>query len=235
MSDGLHIHARGILLDIEGTTSSIAFVHQVLFPYARQEMRAFLEAHGEDEHLRHAMTQIATEEGRAPDLEGALEAIFAKMDRDEKSTALKDLQGHVWEAGYRAGKLHAHVYPDVPAALSRWNADALDVRIFSSGSVLAQRLFFGHTVAGDLLPWLRGHYDTATGPKRASESYVSIAQAFGLAPAEIVYFSDIAEELEAARSAGFQAVLVERPGNGPVPVDFDAPRIHSFDQVRIGV
>src|SRR5438874_1025745 len=135
------------------------------------------------------------------------------MDADAKATGLKQLQGLIWQSGFESGELKAHVYDDVPPALEAWNAAGKDVRIYSSGSVHAQKLFFGHTTAGDLLPRFRGHYDTTTGPKKEPSSYQKIAADSSLPPGEILFLSDVVAELDAARSAGMQTVLVIRPGN----------------------
>src|SRR5207249_44195 len=137
------------------------------------------------------------------------------MDRDRKSTALKSLQGKIWQQGYLDGTLRGRVFPDVAPALKRWHQGGIDVRIFSSGSVLAQQLLFAHSEAGDLTRFLRGYFDTTTGPKTSGESYRRIAQAFGLGPARLLYVSDVADELDAAAAAGLQTLLCVRPGNRP--------------------
>jgi enolase-phosphatase E1 len=132
------------------------------------------------------------------------------MDRDRKSTALKSLQGRIWEGGFRSGALRAHVYPDVRPALQRWRGQGCRVAIFSSGSVLAQRLLFGHTREGDLTALLDAYFDTTTGPKREAESYARIAQALGVEPAAVLFVSDVAAELDAAREAGMRTALCAR-------------------------
>jgi enolase-phosphatase E1 len=137
------------------------------------------------------------------------------MDQDRKSTALKTIQGKIWLEGYQSGELRGEVFPDVPPALARWRQDGIDVRIFSSGSVLAQRLLFSATAAGDLTPFLNGYFDTTTGPKNVPDSYTRIANAFGLEPSEIMFISDVSRELDAARLAGMRTLLCVRPGNHP--------------------
>lgn len=233
----------GILLDIEGTTSSIGFVYDVLFPYARRELVPFLEARWDDPEVARARDLIAHDAG-AEDFqswsagaspEPARARLVAEvqrlMDADVKATGLKALQGLIWREGYRAGELRSHVYADVPPALRAWSAAGRDVRIYSSGSAEAQRQFFGHTEAGDLRPFLRGHYDTTLGPKRAAQSYAAIAADMGLRPAEVVFLSDVAEELDAARAAGMEALLVVRPGNAPAREGHGYRVIHDFAQV----
>jgi enolase-phosphatase E1 len=152
------------------------------------------------------------------------------MDRDRKSTALKALQGRIWDEGFRAGLLRAPVYPDVAPALGRWNAGGVEACIFSSGSVLAQRLVFGHSSAGDLTPLLAAFFDTTTGPKREPDSYRSIAAVRGRAPTDWLFLSDTAEELDAARAAGMQTALVVRPGAAERAVTAH-PVVRSFEEL----
>ena len=138
------------------------------------------------------------------------------MDGDVKATGLKELQGLIWQEGYAAGRLTSHVYPDVPPALRRWAEQGLDLRIFSSGSVAAQKVFFAHTDAGDLLPLFHGHYDTTTGPKREAESYRRIAADMKLPTSAILFLSDVVQELDAAAEAGCERPWSVRPGNAPI-------------------
>jgi enolase-phosphatase E1 len=157
------------------------------------------------------------------------------MDADLKATGLKQLQGLIWHGGFDSGELKAHIYNDVPPALIAWNTAGKDVRIYSSGSVQAQKLFFGHTVAGDLLLLFRGHYDTTIGGKKEAVSYRKIAAEFRLQPAEILFLSDIVAELDAARTAGMQTALVVRPGNatGQTSSGESHPTIQSFAEVQL--
>jgi enolase-phosphatase E1 len=152
------------------------------------------------------------------------------MDRDEKSTGLKSLQGKIWDEGYRAGELKSVVYPDVPPALKRWRGEGIDIAIFSSGSIQAQRSLFGNTAAGDLTQFIRAYFDTTTGPKTAPQSYARIAVILERAPSEVLFLSDVGAELDAAERAGLQTALCIRtpgsaPPKGPRPV------IRTFDQV----
>lgn len=153
------------------------------------------------------------------------------MDADVKATGLKQLQGMIWENGFHSRELLAHVYEDVPPALVRWNAAGKDVRIYSSGSIQAQKLFFGHTSVGNLLPHFRGHYDTTIGSKREALSYSRISEAIGIAPNEILFVSDIVAELDAARTAGFQTRLAMRPGNAVQPAGHGHIEIRSFAEI----
>jgi enolase-phosphatase E1 len=185
---------RAILTDIEGTTTSLAFVHDSLFPYARARLPAYVAAHG-----------------------GDLKQLIAWMDADAKETELKAVQGRIWAQGYAAGELTGQVYPDAAAALRRWHAAGLVLAVFSSGSVAAQKLIFGHSDQGDLAPLFSGWFDTTTGPKRVPASYGAIAAAMGFAPAEILFLSDIAAEIDAAKAAGLKALLIDRDtGTGEI-------------------
>ncbi len=180
---------KAILTDIEGTTSSIAFVHETLFPYARARLPEWVAAHG-----------------------GDLDHLLALMDIDAKDSVLKDIQGKIWAQGYAAGALHGHVYRDAAAALRAWHAAGLALAVFSSGSVPAQKLIFGHSDQGDLAPLFSGWFDTTTGPKREAASYAAIADAMGFAPGEILFLSDVSAETDAAKAAGMRALLIDRDG-----------------------
>src|SRR5688572_7976355 len=210
---------KGILLDIEGTTTPISFVYDVLFPFAR--------AHAVDHLAGTDLSQLKAEyeadlaRGLKPPLwssdprgeSGALHYIHWLMDQDRKSPALKALQGEIWKLGYETGELHGEVFPDVPPVLESWHSAGVDVRIYSSGSVLAQRLLFSTTGAGDLTRFLNGYFDTTTGAKTEAVSYTKIASAFALSPQHVLFLSDITRELDAAAKAGLQTVLCVRPGN----------------------
>ncbi|WP_136163626.1 acireductone synthase [Sphingomonas flavalba] len=187
---------RAILTDIEGTTSSIAFVADTLFPYARARIDNFIAAHPAE---------------TAALLEGIDAATLKRwIDEDRKEPALKTLQGMIWAEGYRTGELVGHVYPDAAEALRRWHAAGLVLAVFSSGSVAAQKLIFGHSSAGDLTPLFSGWFDLATGPKREAGSYTKIAAALGFPPADILFLSDVAAETGAAAAAGLATRLIDR-------------------------
>jgi enolase-phosphatase E1 len=226
-----------VLLDVEGTTTAISFVADVLFPFARERMRKALSAASEGGPLAAGVARLREEweaderlRARFPDFGDGAEIALALMDEDRKSTGLKAIQGVLWEDGYRDGTLRAHVFDDVPEALRRWREAGLRVFVFSSGSVLAQRLLFAHTERGDLGSLFDGHFDTTTGPKREPAAYESIAAAIGEAPGEVLFLSDVVEELDAARKAGMRTGLLERPGNAPVG-DTDHPRHRSFASI----
>jgi enolase-phosphatase E1 len=210
-------------------------VYDVLFPYARRELPAFLRAHAEDPEVRDALERLRAEHAadtKAPawpdesGIEGALAYLEWLMDADRKSTALKALQGLTWQHGYRRGELRGEVYPDVPPALARWRRQGRSVFIYSSGSVLAQRLIFSTVPSGDLTPLIDGYFDTTTGPKKEASSYRRIAAEIGVAPGEVLFVSDSGEEVTAAVQAGLRAALCAREGEPPPPT---APVVRSFD------
>jgi len=226
------IEIRAIVTDIEGTTSSISFVRDVLFPYARKRLPAFIETHGDQPEVLHWLHEAAKEAGLVEaSRQDIIELLLQWIDEDRKSTALKALQGMIWKDGYAAGDYRAHLYPEVAARLREWRADGLRLYVYSSGSVPAQQLLFHYSDAGDLTPLLAGYFDTETGPKRQAESYRRIAEAIGEQPGHILFLSDIEEELDAAQTAGFHTGwLVRQPQELPA-----APRhavYHDFDAIQ---
>lgn len=238
---------RGILLDIEGTTSSISYVYDVLFPYARKNLVPFLQGYWEETEVRHALETIASEQGavsfaewtrdrksKEESIELVVAVITGLMDRDTKVTGLKELQGLIWRQGYNSGQLQSHVFADVPLAMDSWSQAGIDLRIYSSGSVEAQKVFFAHTDAGDLSKYFRGHYDTTVGAKRDPASYVAIASTMQCDPADILFLSDVPAELDAAQTAGMQTALVVRPGNKDV-VGSSHRTVSGFDQIAVSL
>ncbi len=231
---------RVVLLDIEGTATPVSFVQDVLFPYARERMSGWLQAYANEPEVSAAIQALRREHAEEsgddlpPPWRDKDPGAYARwlIDRDRKSTPLKMLQGRIWEDAYRAGLLMAPVFDDVPKALARWTKDGREVAIFSSGSVLAQRLLFAHTTAGDLTRFLSGYFDTTTGPKRDRASYVRIAAARGKAPSEVLFLSDVPAELDAAREAGMRTALCVRPG-APEPKPGAAFHnvVHGFDEI----
>ena len=212
-----------VLLDIEGTTTPIAFVTETLFPYARTHLPDYLSTRGATPECRAAIGRLLVEyeadraAGEHLPEWSPRAYLDWLMDRDRKSPVLKELQGRVWEEGYRNGAIVGEVYDDVPHALARWRDAGVPVGIYSSGSVLAQQWLFRRSTAGDLTPLLSRHFDTAVGAKRDASSYVRIAQQLSLVPAAVLFVSDVAAELDAARTAGMQTALIVRPGNPPQP------------------
>lgn len=226
---------RAILTDIEGTTSSISFVKDVLFPYARRALPGFVREHGQEPEVRRWLDAVAIEHGSICSDEVIVETLQGWIDEDRKHTALKALQGMIWDAGYRDADFTAHIYPDAAPALRQWHADGLPLYVYSSGSVPAQKLFFGHSDAGDLTPLISGWFDTEVGGKREAASYRAIAEAIGMPAGDILFLSDVVQELDAAREAGMQTRLVDRLQDYPQPrLGAGAnghERVTGFDQV----
>lgn len=222
---------QAILVDIEGTTSSISFVHDVLFPYAREALPAFLRARRDDPEVAAQIAAAAEAAGLdaadgVTDLDAVIDALLHWIDADRKETSLKALQGMIWEAGYAEGAFRAHMYPDATEALRAWHAAGYPLHVYSSGSVHAQRLFFGHSVDGDLLPLFSGHFDTTSGGKREATSYARIAAELDLPAGAILFLSDVPEELDAARAAGMRTVWVIRENEGRYRLDDAAEGTH---------
>ena len=233
-----------VLLDIEGTTSSISYVHDEMFPYVREKLAGYLVQNWDSDSLKKSIDLIASD----ADLEDwpdssldmidqqiqIIEEVNRQMDGDLKATGLKDLQGKIWKEGFESGGLKAHLYDDVKPALDSWKELGHDLRIYSSGSVQAQLLFFGHTVEGNLLDLFSAHYDTNIGGKKEAASYAHIVSDIGCDAGQVLFVSDILEELNAAKQSGLQTALSVRPGNNPVEQDHDHPVIQSFAEIQLG-
>ncbi len=226
---------RAILTDIEGTTTPIAFVRDVLFPFARQRMRAYVHPHATTAPVRAALDDVAAATGRSPGLLDRLcDSLIQWIDEARKVTALKLLQGLIWDAGYAEGALVAPVYADAVRALRAWQQAGMHLYVYSSGSVHAQKLLFQHSDHGNLLPLFSGYFDTTAGGKRDTSSYTHIADSIGRAPDEFVFLSDISAELDAAAAAGMRTVWLVRSEDStasaqdlaasqhPIATDFDA-------------
>jgi len=210
---------RAILTDIEGTTSSISFVKDVLFPFARERLPTFIEA--------------AREAGLVSATQAEIVALLQRwIDEDRKATPLKALQGMIWEDGYREGAFRAHVYPEVAQRLRDWKAQRIELYVFSSGSVPAQKLLFRHSEAGDLTPLFSGYFDTEIGAKREADSYRRILAVIGRPGAEILFLSDIVAELDAARAAGMGTTLLARPPTA-CPADSAHLCVADFDAITL--
>jgi len=221
-----------LLLDIEGTTTSISFVYDTLFPHARAAVSGFLREHRDDPGVRadvellraqaardaaEGAPQIVAEAGTEEACAQAAANVLWQMDRDRKTTGLKSLQGRIWEAAYQGGALKGHLYDDVPPLLSALTEVGVAVYIYSSGSVAAQQLLFAHSAFGDLTPLLGGYFDTTTGPKKVAASYEAIAEAIGVAPGRVLFLTDNLDEAHAAAQGGLQVKVSVRPGNPPLP------------------
>lgn len=203
---------KAILTDIEGTTSSLSFVKDVLFPYARERMAEFVRAHVAEPAVRRELEEVRRLSGKnLSDPEG-IEQLIRWIDEDKKITPLKSLQGMIWEDGYKKGDFKGHMYEDAVRHLKKWKQAGLRLYVFSSGSVQAQKLLFAHTEYGDLTPLFSGYFDTTIGNKRETDSYRRIAEAIGTPPGDVLFLSDIREELDAARAAGMQVTWLVRDG-----------------------
>ncbi len=202
---------KAILTDIEGTTSSIDFVHQVLFPYAARELPDFVRANQGDDEIETILQDVrhAADEHDA-DTERTIEILLGWIRQDRKITALKSLQGHIWKHGYESGGFTGHMYADVVKNLRRWQKNGVDLYVYSSGSVGAQKLLFGHSDAGDLRPLFKGYFDTQIGSKMESASYSNIASSMGRPAGDVLFLSDVAQELDAAAQSGMQTMQLVR-------------------------
>lgn len=220
-----------IITDIEGTTSSLSFVKEVLFPYARAHIAEFVRNHAGDFEVRQLLGDVSREAGRELDAEQTLAQLLEWIDQDKKVTPLKALQGLIWEEGYRKGAFTGHVYEDAERNLKAWKACGLNLYIYSSGSVHAQKLLFSHTEYGDLTPWFSGYFDTRIGGKREVESYRRIAGELRMLPGNLLFLSDTKEELDAAKQAGFHTVWLIRDGK-PDPLA-EHRQAQDFDQIEI--
>jgi len=208
---------RVILTDIEGTTSSIAFVHEVLFPYAAEHIADFIrEGHNDNPAIAEQLDGVAEVSGVArDDIEGLIEVLQTWIREDRKETTLKALQGMLWEQGYQQGAFHGHVYRDAADYLQRWHDRGLRLFVYSSGSVKAQKLIFGFSEAGDLTPFFSGYFDTRVGGKKEAASYRNILDQLGVEAETVLFLSDVEAELEAAEAAGMATAWLVRNGELP--------------------
>jgi len=230
------MQTRAILLDIEGTTTPISFVHDVLFPYSRLHLESFLAQHAASAdvisdlaRLREEHAEDVTAKNSPPPLMEPY--VYWLIEQDRKSPTLKSLQGKIWQQGYDDGSLRSLVFADVRPAMQRWRSKNLNVSIFSSGSVLAQKLLFAHTDAGDLTKFISNYFDTGVGKKTHAESYQRIAAALSLAANQILFISDVLDELDAAAEAGMETSLCIRPGNPIQPSSSRHLIIRNFDEL----
>ncbi|MEQ1620804.1 MAG: acireductone synthase [Methylococcales bacterium] len=221
---------KAIVTDIEGTTSSISFVQDVLFPYARAHIADFIRRYESMPQVEALLEDARSEVGADLTTEQLIDQFIEWIDEDKKVTPLKSLQGMIWETGYQQGGFKGHIYPDAAERLKAWKAQGLDLYIYSSGSVYAQKLLFAHTEYGDLTPLFSGYFDTHVGAKRDPQSYLHIAEKLALPVFQILFLSDIKEELDAAHKAGFSTLWLVREG------DIDNHAVHkqvaNFEQIH---
>ena len=220
---------QAVVVDIEGTTSATSFVYERLFPYSRERLADYLD----DPRVPDLVARACAEAAVAPTAANAVAALHGWVDADAKVTVLKDVQGVIWADGFARGELVSHLFPDVVPALRAWHERGIPLYVYSSGSVVAQRSWFGHTDDGDLTGLFAGNFDTATaGPKRETESYTRIAQTLGIPAAHLLFLTDVEAELDAATAAGWQGIQVTRPGE-PHPAGTRHPVIASFADVHL--
>ncbi|KAL1867640.1 hypothetical protein VTK73DRAFT_4063 [Phialemonium thermophilum] len=227
--------AKVVLLDIEGTVCSISFVKDILFPYALETLPKTLSAEWDDPKFVPYREAFPPEHAATP--EALISHVRDLTERDVKAPYLKSLQGYLWESGYRSGALRAKLFPDVAPRLAAWRGQGVDLVVYSSGSVAAQKLLFAHTTDGDLTPRFAGYFDTVNaGPKTEAASYTRIASQYAdrYEPADWLFLSDNVREVEAAKEAGMRSVVVQRPGNAPLPTEVaDKHRvIQDFDELE---
>lgn len=201
-----------IVTDVEGTTTSLAFVRDTLFPYSADALPAFVRQNAKDPEIARLLADARAYAGSDLDLEALIERMLGWIAADRKITPLKALQGHIWADGYRRGAFQGHVYPDVAPVLRQWHADGMTLAVFSSGSVQAQKLLFAHTPDGDLTPLFSAYFDTRIGGKKEVDSYRRIVAELGAEPERVLFLSDAPEELDAARAARLQTAAILRPG-----------------------
>ena len=222
---------KAILTDIEGTTSSLSFVKDVLFPYARERMAEFIRQHAQEAAVRKELEEVRRLSGKNLSEPEVIEQLIRWIDEDKKITPLKSLQGMIWEDGYKKGAFKGHMYEDAVRHLKQWKQAGVRLYVFSSGSVQAQKLLFAHTEYGDLTPLFSGYFDTTIGNKREADSYRKIAEAIGAPPGDILFLSDIREELDAARAAGMQVTWLVR--DGVLNPDATHRQVRNFDEITL--
>jgi enolase-phosphatase E1 len=222
---------KTIVTDIEGTTSSLSFVKDVLFPYSRARMAEFVRAHAREPAVRHELDEVRRLSGKNLSEAEVIEQLLRWIAEDKKLTPLKSLQGMIWEDGYKKGDFKGHMYEDAVRHLQQWKRAGIRLYVFSSGSVQAQKLLFAHTEYGDLTPLFSGYFDTNIGNKRETNSYCKIAESIGTAPQDILFLSDIPEELDAAQAAGMQTIWLVR--DGAIDPKAAHRQARSFDEITL--
>ena len=222
---------KAIVTDIEGTTSSLSFVKEVLFPYSHAHLADFVRHHADESPVKALLEEVCQIASKQLNTEQVITQLINWIDQDKKVTPLKSLQGLIWEAGYRQGDFTGHVYTDAAENLKKWHSQGLDLYVYSSGSVYAQKLLFAHTDFGDLTPLFSGYFDTHIGGKQQAESYQHIAEAIGLPAEQLLFLSDISEELNAAKAAGFATIQLIREGSFDTQTNHS--QVNNFDDIKI--
>lgn len=224
---------KAILTDIEGTISSLEYVRKVMFPYSKENLRSFMMKHKDEEIVKKTLEDISTKFGKSVDIEESIKILESWIDNDLKEPILKEIQGYIWEEGFRNGKLKGHIYQDAYRKLIEWKEIGIKIYVFSSGSVKAQKLFFKHTDYGDITNIFSGLFDTKIGSKKDKNSYLRISNEIKLKPPEILFLSDVEDELDASSEAGMKTIKVlregiETPSKHKVVRDFSSISLNSF-------
>jgi enolase-phosphatase E1 len=222
---------KAIVTDIEGTTSSLSFVKEVLFPYARAHLADFVRHHADELAVKALLEDACQVVGEKLTTEQLITQFIDWIDQDKKVTPLKSLQGLIWQTGYQQGDFNGHIYRDAADNLKKWYAQGLALYVYSSGSVYAQKLLFAHTEFGDLTPLFSGYFDTHIGGKQQIESYQHIAETIGLPAEQLLFLSDIKEELDAAKAAGFVTIQLTRDGSFDTQTNHS--QVRSFDDIKV--
>ncbi len=218
---------KAILTDIEGTTSSISFVKDVLFPYSKKKLKEFIQKHKQNPQVQKILNEVQEFHPGDP-----AETLLRWIEEDRKITPLKELQGLIWEEGYRSGELKGHIYEDAYRKLKEWHEKGTPVYLYSSGSVKAQKLLFGHTAYGDINYLFSGYFDTKIGNKKERDSYLKIAEQIDIPAEHILFLSDNPDEIIAAGRAGMQLVRFAREGENEFIDDFPFRQVRSFDELE---
>ena len=224
---------KAILVDIEGTTSPISFVKNVMFPHSKERIDSFIKKHKNDPKVKQIIEEVKQiEKNQNLSDEDVANVLKQWIDEDKKVAPLKEIQGLIWKEGFETGELKAPVYDDAYQKLKEWKEKVL-VYIYSSGSVEAQKLFFSHTEKGNILDWFSGHFDTRTGNKKEDTSYKKIAEQIGTSPEEVLFLSDNPDEIKAAAQAGMKVIRIVRPNDAEYIQDFPYKQVSSFDEIKL--
>ncbi len=224
---------KAILTDIEGTTTPISFVKDVLFPYSYQKMEEFILENKDNPKISKILDEVKKIEGKDLSLEELINTLKKWIEEDRKITPLKEIQGIIWEEGYKSGKLQGYVYPDAYEKLKEWFDSGVKIYVYSSGSVKAQKLLFSNTNYGDLNYIFSGYFDTNIGNKKEKESYEKIAKEIGINPNEVLFLSDNPEEIIAASSTGMKVIRLVRQNDTEYIEDFPYPQVESFKHINL--
>lgn len=231
MSEREATQIKAIVTDIEGTTSSISFVKEILFPYAYKQLGAYITAHQDIPEIKVIIEEVRADlPSNDSSLGSVIQLLQHWIDTDQKKTPLKALQGYIWEAGYKNGDYKAHLYPDAIEFLTQWSK-ALPLFVYSSGSIKAQDLFFSYSEAGNIKHLFQGFFDTTTGPKKEAQSYLAISQAIDQQPENILFLSDCPDEITAAQQAGLQTCHIQREAGANTNIPPTSTSFKAVDKI----